>query len=122
VTLANAHYGFREDAEVTIKAGEIATHGVVLPDGSLHVTAEPDSEIFVEGDRVGTAPLGPIQVPIGSREVVVRHPQFGERRRSIDVIVGEQAELSVLQSVSAPRTPPRLAPLSMPPERRSLAQ
>ena len=72
---------------------------------------------------MGVAPLAPFRVPIGSREVLVRHADLGERRLSVEVVLGQPTELSVVFRDSAaptPQTPPRLAPLSMPPERRSL--
>jgi hypothetical protein len=126
VTLVNTQYGYREDAEFTIKAGEISTHAVTLPEGSLHVTTEPGAEIFVEGELMGIAPLAAFRVPIGAREVLVRHADLGERRQSVEVVQGQPVELSVIFKDTAPptqKTPPRLAPLSMPPpERRSLAK
>ena len=65
VRLVNSHYGFRQDAEFTIKPGEISTHPVTLPEGTLRITTEAGSEIFVEGEHVGIAPLAAIRVPIG---------------------------------------------------------
>jgi hypothetical protein len=123
VRLVNTHYGFREDVEFTIKSGEISTHAVTLPEGSLHVTTEPGAEIFVEGELMGVAPLAAFRVPIGSREVLVRHADLGERRQSVEVTSGQPTELGVIfreNAAPAPQKPPRLAPLSMPPERRSL--
>jgi hypothetical protein len=121
VRLVNTHYGYRDDAEFAIKPGEITTHAVTLPQGSLRITTEAGAEVFVEGEAVGTAPVAAIQVPIGTREVLVRHPQFGERRQSVDIVLGQPVDLSViLREANAPRTPPRLAPLSMPPDRRPL--
>jgi hypothetical protein len=120
----NTHYGYREDAEFTIKPGEITTYPVTLPQGSLRVTTEAGAQIFIEGEAVGTAPLAALRVPIGTREVLVRHPQFGERKQSVDIVLGQPVELSVIlrdsSTSSEPRTPPRLAPLSMPPDRRPL--
>jgi hypothetical protein len=52
----------------------------------------------------------------------VRHPQLGERRQSIEVLAGNKpVELNVIfDGAPTPRTPPKLAPLSMPvPDRRS---
>ena len=66
VRLVNTRYGFREDAEFAIKAGEISTHSVNLPEGSLHITTEAGAEIFVEGELMGIAPLAAFRVPIGS--------------------------------------------------------
>ncbi len=123
VRLVNTHYGFREDAEFAIKAGEISTHAVTLPDGSLHITTEAGAEIFVDGEMMGVAPLAPFRVPIGAREVLVRHADLGERRQSVEVVSGQPTELSVVfrdNVAPTPQAPPKLAPLSMPPERRSL--
>jgi PEGA domain len=121
VRLVNKRYGYHEEAEFTIKAGEIFAHTVTLPESSLHITTESGAEVFIDGEQAGTAPLAALQVPIGSREVMVRHPQFGERRQSVDVVAGQPTELNVnLQGANTPRTPPRLAPLSMPPERRTI--
>jgi hypothetical protein len=39
----------------------------------------------VDGRPIGTTPLANIAVPIGSREVLWRHPQHGERRQLITV-------------------------------------
>jgi hypothetical protein len=121
VKLVNAHYGYSEEAEFAIKPGEISTHSVTLPEGSLLVSTESGAEIFVEGEFKGTAPLGPIAIPIGAREVHVRHPQLGERRQSIEIFSGRPTELDViLDGRATPRPQPRLAPLSMPPERRTI--
>jgi hypothetical protein len=122
--LVNTQYGYREDADFTIKAGEVSTHTVTLPEGSLHITTEPGAEILVDGEIMGVAPLAPFRVAIGAREVLVRHPDLGERRQSVDVVQGQPVELSVVfrETAPAPKAPPRLAPLSMPPERRPLAR
>ncbi len=125
VRLVNKQYGYREEVEFSIKPGEVSTHTVTLPEGSLHITTEPGAEIFVEGELMGVAPLAAFRVPIGAREVLVRHPDLGERRQSVDVVQGQPVELSVIFRETSPQpsqAPPRLAPLSMPPERRSLAR
>jgi len=44
--------------------------------------------VFVDGRSFGVTPLGSISLPTGSHEVVWRHPQFGEKRRT--VVVGAQ--------------------------------
>jgi hypothetical protein len=41
--------------------------------------------VSIDGRPVGTTPLGNLSLPIGSHEVVWRHPEFGERRRTITV-------------------------------------
>jgi hypothetical protein len=120
ITLANPRFDYRDEIEVAVKAGEISSHTVEVPMGVLVVNTVPGAEVVVDGERAGSAPLGPIPAAIGSRDVVVRHPNLGERRQSVDVTPGKPAELSVQfeGAASGPRPQPRLAPLSMPPARR----
>jgi hypothetical protein len=40
---------------------------------------------MLDGKPIGTTPLGNISVPIGTHEIVWRHPQLGERTRTITV-------------------------------------
>ena len=82
--LENTRYNFRSEFPVEIKPGEVTAHTVMLPMGALLVSAEPGAEVFVEGERVGVAPLGAIAVPIGSREVVVKHATGAEARQTVD--------------------------------------
>jgi hypothetical protein len=51
--------------------------------------------VWIDGQRVGETPIGNLSVPIGSHEVVFRHPQFGEKRRAISVTLGAPVRLSV---------------------------
>ena len=86
--------------------------------GVLVVNTASGAEIFVEGERMGSAPVGPISVPIGTREVIVKHPDLGERRQSVEVTSGKPVELSVVFEGAAHPARTALAPLSMPPARR----
>jgi PEGA domain len=118
ITLVNGRFNYRVDVELTVKAGEITTHMVELPLGSLLVNTAPGAEIFVDGERMGSAPLGAFPTAVGAREVLVRHVDLGERRHSVDVTPGRQIELSVSFEGAPARQQPKLAPLSMPPARR----
>jgi PEGA domain len=62
---------------------------VAAPNGSLSVNALPWAEVFIDGRSVGTTPLANLPVVIGSHEIVWRHPQLGERRRTIIVTAQE---------------------------------
>ena len=120
ITLVNGRFNYRVDVELTVKAGEITTHNVELPLGTLIVNTVPGAEVFVDGERMGSAPLVPFSTAVGTREVLVRHVDLGERRQSVDVTPGKPVELSVLfeGATTGPRQQPKLAPLSMPPARR----
>jgi hypothetical protein len=83
--LVNEALGFRTKASVSITNGQTATAAVPIPSGTLSVNALPWAEVWVDGRSVGTTPLANLSVPIGSHEVIWRHPQLGERRRTIVV-------------------------------------
>jgi H2-forming N5,N10-methylenetetrahydromethanopterin dehydrogenase-like enzyme len=113
VVLENAHFNFKSEFTVDIKPSEVTAHTVTLPTGALVVTTEPGAEIWIEGERVGVAPLGPIAVPIGTREVVVRHAS-GEARQSAEIIYGRQSEIT-LNVATDPGPPASALPVQMPP-------
>jgi hypothetical protein len=133
--LASRRYGYRGDLTLSLQAGQILTHTVSLPSGVLRVRGAAGTEVWVEGERMGALPLGDVSVPIGTREVVFRHPQQGERRQMIEVGAAAPAEVTATfgtapaapapEAAAAPQpmapapatstppaSPPRLAPLS----------
>jgi hypothetical protein len=95
VGLVNSTFNYRGEISLRIRPGEVTSHTVTLPDGRLQVHTEPGAEVWIEGERAGVSPLGPISVPIGTREVLVRHPELGERREGVEVRYGEITEVRV---------------------------
>jgi eukaryotic-like serine/threonine-protein kinase len=83
--LANATYGFETRLSVQITAGKTTTASVDVPNGMLSVNALPWANVSIDGRAVGTTPLGNLSVPVGSHEIVWRHPQLGERRQTVIV-------------------------------------
>jgi hypothetical protein len=81
----NTELEFRRTMTVQVSAGSSVTAAVELPNGSLSVNALPWAEVTIGGKPVGTTPLGNLSMPIGSHEIVWRHPQLGERRRTVNV-------------------------------------
>jgi hypothetical protein len=111
---ANTRFRYRsEPALLKILPGHVHPYNVVLPTVEVHVTTTPGAEVWVEGQRVGIAPLAPIQVPIGTREFVVKDAT-GEMHQAVEVKYGDALELTLLPQNAANATPsqPRLAPLS----------
>jgi hypothetical protein len=49
--------------------------------------ARPWADVFVDGTSVGQTPISNLAVPIGTHQVLFRHPQLGERRESVVVNV-----------------------------------
>jgi serine/threonine-protein kinase len=91
--LVNETLDLRVSRSVTIESNKSARISVAAPAGTLSVNAAPWAEVFVDGHSVGVTPLGALSLPIGSHEIVWRHPQLGERRRT--VVVGAQAPARV---------------------------
>jgi hypothetical protein len=112
---ANEHFRYRsEPTALKILPGHVHPYNVVLPTVDVHVTTTPGAEVWVEGERVGIAPIAPVQVPIGTREFVVKDAS-GEKRQAIEVKYGDTLELSLVPQAAAADTrpaTPHLAPLS----------
>jgi serine/threonine-protein kinase len=91
VELVNQRYNYRGQASLTIAPGEITSHTVSLPSGMVRVETTPGAEVWIEGERIGEAPLDDVPVPIGTREVLVRNVDRRERRVPVEVREGQVA-------------------------------
>jgi hypothetical protein len=96
--LVNETLEVRLARTVTVDAGKTAHIGVPAPTGTLSVNATPWAEVSVDGRIIGVTPLGDVAVPVGTREITWRHPQFGERKRS--VVVGAQTPVHIGMDMS----------------------
>jgi len=85
IELVSRSVGFRETLHVDIKPGEVSAVTVQLPPVTIEIVAPAEAEILVDGQSVGQAPLGPITVAVGTREIVMRHPTLGEKRQVVSV-------------------------------------
>jgi serine/threonine-protein kinase len=84
---------------VTVEANKTARVPVPAPNGTIFVNASPWAEVNVDGRSVGVTPLGDVSVAVGTHEVVWRHPQLGERRRT--VVVGAQTPLRLTMDMNS---------------------
>jgi hypothetical protein len=83
--LSNSNLEFTGRRTVTIAPGKTASLNVALPSGQLSINAVPWAEVSIDGRPAGTTPLGNLTVPLGSHDVLWRHPQLGERRQTVTV-------------------------------------
>lgn len=93
--LVNAAFELRQVASVTIAAGQTARVAVALPDGLLSINALPWADVWIDGRAVGTTPLANLAVPVGSHEILWKHPTLGERRQTVAVKARTPAQVGV---------------------------
>jgi hypothetical protein len=115
IEFVSERFHYRAIASLTIPAGHVLPYTVALPSAEVRITTTPGAEVFIEGERIGVAPLEALHVPIGTREFAVRDSAGAEKRQVVEVKLGETVELSLTpETVTSDRWPatPRLAPLS----------
>lgn len=92
--------GFRARRTVVVQAGRTAAVRLETPTAALSVNALPWADVSIDGQPVGQTPLANVPVPIGTREVVFRHPTYGERTERVTVTLKEPARVSVNMQVT----------------------
>jgi serine/threonine-protein kinase len=80
---------------VQVDPGKTTRVSVPMPNGTVFANASPWAEVFIDGRSIGITPLGNIPVAVGSHEIVWRHPQIGERRRTVNVGARTPVRLSM---------------------------
>jgi hypothetical protein len=95
LTLISDSFGFTTTVAVQVPAGRTATVPVTLPKNTLSINALPWAEVSLDGQPLGTTPLGNISVSIGNHEIIWTHPQHGERRQVVKVTAGAPVRASV---------------------------
>jgi hypothetical protein len=93
--LVNDDIAFSAKRTVKIEAGKTAVVKIDAPNGLLNINAQPWAEVWVDGQRIGETPIGNLSRPVGRHEVVLRHPEFGERRETVTVTLKQPARLGV---------------------------
>jgi hypothetical protein len=91
----NDQLEFAVSRTVTIDRGKTTRISVPVPNGTVFVNAAPWAEVSIDGRNAGVTPLGNLAVPVGTHEFSWRHPQFGERRRTVTVGVRTPVRLSM---------------------------
>ena len=96
IAFVNKAQGLREVRVVHVVAGKVSDVVLTPPaTGSVNINASPWAEVWIGQRRVGETPLANLAVPAGRHEVVLRHPELGEKREAISVTPGSPVRLSV---------------------------
>lgn len=93
--LRSDDFGFTTRQMVTVKAGETSILPVRVPSAPISINAKPWAEAWVDGERVGDTPIGTLMRTIGRHEVVLKHPELGERRVPVIVTLAQPARVIV---------------------------
>ena len=94
LTFSNKEFAYSAVRRVDIESGE--ERALTLdPRGTININAVPWAEVYIDGQRAGETPLANFQVPLGTRDILFKHPQFGERRVSAVVTASAPAAVSV---------------------------
>jgi hypothetical protein len=86
--LVNTALGYRVAVKAVVLAGKTTAVPVETPRAVVHVNAQPWAEVLVNGRALGETPLANVMLPIGTHQVVFRHPEFGERTQTVTVRAG----------------------------------
>lgn len=95
VQLLNAALGLRLSQSLTVRAGQIGTQRIDVPNGRLSANAQPWGQVWVDGTLLGETPLANKDLVIGEHEVVFRHPTLGERRERVTIRPDAVTRISV---------------------------
>jgi copper chaperone CopZ len=95
VDLSNDALDLHLTRAIAIDPGKATQISVSVPNGVLFINATPWADVFVDGRNVGVTPLGNVAVAVGNHDVMFRHPQFGERHRTVVVGARTPARVAV---------------------------
>jgi len=91
----DASLGFRVAKKVNVVAGQTQNVDLQLPESLISINAIPWAHVWLDGRPLGETPIGNVTTSIGSHEVLLRHPQLGERRLTAVVTTKEPARVAV---------------------------
>jgi PEGA domain len=93
--LSNETFGYRVRRTVQIASDRSAAIALEPANGTLSVNAQPWGEVWIDGKRIGETPIGNLTLPIGNHELIVRHPQLGERHLTVAIGTSAPARVGI---------------------------
>jgi hypothetical protein len=94
LTLTNKEFGYKAVQEVTVEPGEVRSI-TIDPRGDANFNAIPWAEVWMDGQKLGDTPMANTRVPLGTREFVFKHPQYGERRITAIIRADQATPVSI---------------------------
>lgn len=109
--LANDELGFEEFRDVEVAAGAVTRLAVSPPPGVLNITADVESDVYLDGRPIGLTPLTNLSLNLGVHEVSFRNEQWGEQNFTVLVGLSTPSRLHATMKV-----PPSKAKVARPPQ------
>jgi hypothetical protein len=103
ITVSNRDLDYSSVHVVEVVPGE-DYRLTIEPHATLSLNAQPWAEVWIDGKRAGETPLARIEVPLGTRDIVFKHPQYGERRVTTTIKATSPGSISV--DLTKPSTRP----------------
>jgi hypothetical protein len=94
LTLSNKELGYKVVKEIEVEPGEVRSV-TIEPKGEVSFNAIPWAEVLMDGSKLGDTPIANVRVPLGLREFVFKHPQYGERRVSASIRADQPTAIAV---------------------------
>ena len=93
--LVNPSLGYRSRHTVQIAAGKTTALKLNVPNGTVHLNALPWANVWMGARQLGETPIANLSLPIGTYQLVFRHPELGEQVRTVVVTAGEPVRVGV---------------------------
>ena len=83
--LTNRALEFETVRQVDLKPGETVTLSIAPPMSTMTVTASEPAEVWLDGARIGDAPVNEAPLTLGTHDIVVKRAAGGEKRYTLKV-------------------------------------
>lgn len=93
--LTNAALGYRSRHTVQVAAGKTTALRLDIPNGTVHLNALPWANVWMGTRQLGETPIANLSLPIGTYQLVFRHPELGEQARTVVVTAGAPVRVGV---------------------------
>ncbi len=80
LTLSNPQFIGVITDQITISSRDTLTKRYSFNDaGYLQLVVFPWAEVYIDGQHLGQTPMGKTKVPVGKHDIMLRHPELGEK-------------------------------------------
>jgi hypothetical protein len=93
LTLSNVELGYTYIHTMDVEAGDVRTI-TLNPRVAADLRATPWAEVWMNGEKIGRTPIVH-EFPLGTHELVFKHPRFGERHITATIRAEMTSPISV---------------------------